>query len=57
MTKEDLEEASEEGDRGDWFKEGRCPELSQVERRSASNCKKNGINSAISAKRTTPYKN
>ena len=30
MTEEDLKEASG-GDRGDWFEEGGCPELSKVE--------------------------
>ena len=54
-TKKDLEEASGEGDREDWF-EGGCPELRQVERQSASNCRRNGVNLAISAKGTTSYK-
>ena len=31
--------------------------LRQVERRSASNCRRNGVNPAISAKGTTPDKN
>ena len=52
-TKEDLEEANERGDREDWFEEGGCRELSKVERRSASNCRRNGVNPAISAKGTT----
>ena len=43
------------GDREDWF-EGGCPESSKVERRSASNCRRNGVNSAISVKGTTPNK-
>ena len=56
MTKENLEEASGGGDREDWF-EGGCPESRQVERQSASNCSRNGVNLAISAKGTTPDKN
>ena len=55
--KEDLKEASGGGDREDWFEEGGCFESRQVERRSASNCRKNGVNLAISAKRTTLDKN
>ena len=35
-NEEDLEEASEGGEREEWF-EGGCPESRQVERRSASN--------------------
>ena len=57
MTKEDLEEASLRGDREDWFEEGRCPEMTQVEGQSASNCRRNGVNPAISVKGTTPDKN
>ena len=34
----------------DWFEEGGCHELSKVERWSASNCRRNGVNSAVSAK-------
>ena len=49
MTKEDLEEASGVGDREDWFEKGRCPEWIQVEGRSASNCRRNWVNPAISA--------
>ena len=55
MTKKDLKKASGGGDREHWFKEG-CPELRQVERWSASNCKRNGLNQAISATATTPDK-
>ena len=55
-TKEDLEEASGRGDREDWFKEGGCLETRQVEGRSASNSRRNGVNPAISAKETTPVK-
>ena len=51
------EEATGGGDREDWFEEGGCHETRQVERRSVSNCRKNGVNPAISAKRTTPDKN
>ena len=36
LTEEDLEEASGRGDRGDWFEEEGCPEMRQVEGRSAS---------------------
>ena len=57
MTEENLEEASGGGDREDKFEEGGCPESRQVERRSASNCRRNGVNLAISAKKITPYKN
>ena len=56
MTEEDLEEASGRGDRVDWF-EGRCPEMRQVEEQSASNCRRNGVNPAISVKGTTLDKN
>ena len=55
-TEEDLEKASERGDREDWF-EGGCPETRQVEGRSVSNCRRNGVNLAIYAKGTTPDKN
>ena len=37
--------------------EGGCPETRQVEGRSASNCRRNGVNPAISVKGTTPDKN
>ena len=57
MTEEDLEEASGRGDRGDWFEERGRPEMRQVERQSASNCRRNGVNPAISAKGTTLDKN
>ena len=57
MTEEDLEEASGGGDREDWFEEGGCPESRQVERWSASNCRRNRVNPAISAKGTTADKN
>ena len=40
-----------------WFEEGRYPESSKVERLSASNCRRNGLNPAISAKGTIPKKN
>ena len=56
MTEEDLEEASGRGDRENWF-EGGSPETRQVEERSASNCRRNGVNRAILAKGTTPDKN
>ena len=56
-TKEDLEEASGRGDRKDWFEEGGCPETRHVEGQSASNCRRNGANPAISAKETTLDKN
>ena len=49
MTKEDLEETSEKGDREDWFKEG-FPKSSKVERWSVSNCRINRVNLAIFAK-------
>ena len=51
-----FKEASGRVDR-DWFEEGGCPELNNVERRSASNCRKNGVNLAISAKGITLNKN
>ena len=41
----------------DWFEEGECLESSKVEKRSASNCRKNGVYPAISAKETIPDKN
>ena len=56
-TKEDLEEASGGEDREGWFEKRGCPETRQVEGPSASNCKRNGVNPAISAKVTTPDKN
>ena len=55
-TEDDLKEARGGGDREDWFEEGGCPELRQVDR-SASNCRRNGVNPAISAKGTTTDKN
>ena len=57
ITAEDLEVASGRGDREDWFEEGGCPETSRVERRSSSNCRRNGVNSILSAKMTIPDKN
>ena len=57
MTEKSLEEASGGGDRKDSFEEGGCPELSNVERWSASNCRRNGVDPAISAKGTTPDEN
>ena len=44
------------GDREDWFEEVGCPETRQVEGPSASNCRRNGVNPAISFKGTTPDK-
>ena len=55
-TTEDLEEARAR-DREDWYEEGGCSESSKVERRSARNCRRNGVNPAISAKETIPDKN
>ena len=46
-TSEDLKETSGRGDREDW------PESIKVEGWSASNCRRNGVNLAISAKGTT----
>ena len=43
---EDLEEASGRRDREDWFEEGGCSETRQVEGRSASNCRRKGVNPA-----------
>ena len=57
MTEEDLEEASGSGDREDWFEEGGCPETRQLEGWSVSNCKRNGVNLAISAKGKASDKN
>ena len=54
---EDLEEASGRGDREDWFEEGGCPETRQVEGPSASNCRRIGVNPAITVKGTTADKN
>ena len=45
------------GDREDWFEERGCPEMRQVDGQSATNCRRNGVNPAISAKGTTPDKN
>ena len=57
-TKEDLEETSVGGgDREYWLEEEGGPETRQMERWSVSNCRKNGVNPAISAKGTTPDKN
>ena len=54
-TEEDLEEASKkEKTEKIGLKKGGCPESSK---RSASNCRRNGVNSAISAYGTTPDKN
>ena len=41
------------GDREDWFEEGGCSKLRQVERQSVSNCRRNGVIPNISAKGTT----
>ena len=49
-TEEDLEEESGRGDREDWFKKDA---LTQVERRSASNCRRNGVNPDVSTKGKT----
>ena len=57
QPKKDLEEASGGGDREDWFKEEGCPESSKVKRWSASNCRRNRVNLAISAEGTTSNKN
>ena len=54
-TEEDLEEASGRGNTEDWF-EGGCPKSSKVEKLSASNCGRTGVNPAIS-KGTIPDKN
>ena len=56
QLEEDLEEVSGRGDR-DWFEEGGCPETRPVEGRSVSNCRRTGVNPAISVKGTTPDKN
>ena len=56
MTEEDQEEASG-GDKEYWFEEGGCAESRQVERRSVSNRRRNGVNPAICAKGTTQDKN
>ena len=45
------------GDREDWFEEGGYPEMRQVEGQSASYCRRNGVNPAISVKGTTQDKN
>ena len=58
MTKKNLEGASGGGgDRANWFEEGGYPESSKAERRSARNCRRNGVYSAISTKGTTPDNN
>ena len=57
MTEEDLEQESEGEEREDWFEEGECPISSKVERRSASDCRRNGVIPAISTKGTAPNKN
>ena len=55
--KKTWKKAGGRGDREDWFEEGGCPETRQVEGQSASNCRRNGVNPAISVKGTTPDKN
>ena len=57
MIEEDLEEAGGGRDREDMFEKGGCPESNKMERWSASDCRRNGVNPAISAKETTPDKN
>ena len=57
MTEKDLEEASGGEGREDWFEEGGYSESRQVERWSASNRRRNGVNPAIPAKGTTLDKN
>ena len=54
MTKEALEELSGRGYREDWFEEGGCPELSKLEKWSASSCRRNGVNLEIFTKGTIP---
>ena len=54
-TKEDME-GSGGGDKEHWL-EGGFSESRQVDRQSASNCKRNGVNPATSAKGTTLDKN
>ena len=51
-----LEEASGRGDRKDWFKEEGCPKSSKVNRLGANDNKRSGMNPAISAMGTVPYK-
>ena len=51
------EEASGRGDKEHWFEKRGYPESSQVDRMSVSNCRRNGVNPAISAKGTTPDNN
>ena len=54
-TTEDLEEASKKEETEKiGLKKGGCPESSK---RNASNCRRNGVNPAISAYGTTPDKN
>ena len=48
--KETWKKTSGRRDREDWFQKGGCPESTKVEKRSAGNCRKNGVNPAVSAK-------
>ena len=56
MTEKELKKASGGEDREDWSEAGGCSKSSKVEKRSASNCRRNGVNPAITAKETTPDK-
>ena len=56
MIEEDLEEASGGGDREDCSIQGILLLQTKVGRWSASNCRRNEVNLAISAKGTTPNK-
>ena len=47
MTKEDMEDASGEGEQECWFEEGGCLELSEMESGSWRDCCQSEVNLAI----------
>ena len=57
MAEKALKETSGGEDRKNWFEEGGYPGSSKVERLNASNCIRNGVDPAISAKGTTSDRN
>ena len=52
-SKNDLKKPGSGGDREERFEEGGYPESNKVGKRSASNCRSNGVNPAISGEGTT----
>ena len=53
-TKEDVEDASGEGEQECWFREGGCHESSEMESGSGKDCWQSGVNPATSIYRDKP---